>query len=285
MHNQKLIAGMLLWFLCFVCICFWMAVGAKHAFAQSIGSCYNLVEDYGADPTGLLDSTPAWNAAMLDQLLNDQARAGTLPGHPEPFYRGPKCLHLPAGDYGFDSLTDEILRGSHIFGDSKAQTVLIKRFEGAMLMRIGPVSGATIERLALVAGPGSTYGFGLYVHNRDRPVGEVTIRDVLINGNGGSFSWSMYADGDLGGQPPGIRGLHLANVTLHSGTGGSLFAKSVKNLTSTGLQTFGAITVTGTPSNPSDNIQLQGVLQVPPSVSHTNNWCASYTGWIGWPQC
>ena len=156
------------------------------------------VLDFGADPTGVLDSTAAFNLAAL---------TGTNSGNPQDGFHPLPCLYAPAGTYKItDAVTLPKLNGC-LFGDGRTLTVLNVsstsfNLAAKAVVYIPPNGGGTGPNLhdfgIMFTQPDTSvranivaFPPGIFMQNVGRP----TIQNVRIGGG----SYCVDARGNTGG--------------------------------------------------------------------------------------
>lgn len=100
--------------------------------------------DFGADPTGATDTTPAYNSALSYFAANDTAG----------------LLWFPKGFYKFSTQPDKVTLPLHIFGDGIGLTVIYKDYVGVGaegLIHFYGIDGAT-EAMSFIAIDSSSGG-------------------------------------------------------------------------------------------------------------------------------
>ena len=157
------------------------------------------VLDFGADPTGTVDSTAAFNLAFT---------IGTNSNNPSSYTTSPRaCVYAPAGDYIITNALTPQANAACLYGDGKVLTNLAissstfnLAAKGVIVLASTTGNGVEVHDLAItftqpdVASRGSLVAFppGIYMQDAGRQM----VHDVRIQGGG---LYCIDARGNTGG--------------------------------------------------------------------------------------
>lgn len=188
--------------------------------------------DFGGDPTGLTDTTAAFDAAL-----------SYFASHPE--FRN---LWFPAGTYLFETQPSDIALPIRIFGDGLANTILNVAFDavgGAGFFNFTGVDDGQVQLMKINKTDTHTGGCAVsfVTDGVSVPSSYPAVLDILITSDSGStWNYGVIASNEFLTLP--IQNVIINNVTIEGCTTACLYVVSAQNSSINGVLTqlgFGSI--------------------------------------------
>jgi len=212
------------------------------------------VKDFGFDGTGGTDNTVKFN-----NMLSSLSGLSSV------------VIRFPAGQYHFATKPNNISSSISIVGDGIANTRLFRDFT---------VSSASQGLFNFVAGANGSSVSQMSIESNGVPSLSGCLISLIANSSGApdfcrfsnlyltsnnTDNYKIYIDGSLRtSSPTGVRDTFISNCSIFGGSIAGVYAKSVVALHMTSCDTFpaggtsGKIVITGTSSNKSNYVNIDG---------------------------
>jgi hypothetical protein len=209
------------------------------------------IMDFGGTLTG--DNTPALNAALAACASNNK-----------------RVIEFPSGFFSFLSPPNPI-NGIVLAGQNKTGTYLVRDYSGNFLnFSGGTLGGGGLEDLGVLAGAGTSGGYGIYYYGSSIDAPDYgTVRNLYVSSNGGTFAVPLMIDGQERLSPQGVRNIRITDSDFFAGTSASIW---IANGVGVYLDNIGAYPAGGSSGDVQvtsgstlvsmTNMNIQGVLHI-----------------------
>lgn len=171
----------------------------------SVSSNALSILDFGGTTSG--DNTPALNAALAECEAS-----------------GRRVIEFPAGMFSFSSQPNAI-NGIRIIGQGKTASYLVRNYSGNFLTFAGGTrGGGGVENIGVLAGTGTSGGYGLYLVGNSTATPDYSLlNNLYVSSAGGTFAVPLMIDGQARTSPQGVRDIRIQNSDFFAGTSAAIW--------------------------------------------------------------